>query len=148
LVNDPPLAADWVPLALRFEIFDRAFTSLLGGKLEAMYRIGFDAHANTFKTVYKTFIKLLSPHFLLSRAKPAWQVNVKNCGSLERVDEGETWLVIEYSGAPRPAAWFWEYNRGGMAGLAMLTRVKNVRSTIVRGGGSEPFCAIRVEWDR
>jgi hypothetical protein len=137
-----------VPLRLRFEIFERAFAELLGGDLQQMYAIGYSAHADTFKTVYRAFIKLFSPHFILSRIKPAWEVNVRHCGTLERIDDGDDWLLIEYRDAPMPAAWYWEYNRGGMAGLAELTRVKDVRSEIVRGGGSEKSCAIRVSWRR
>ncbi len=147
LVETPPPVSEWVPLALRFEVFDGAFRRLLGQELPVMYQIGFDAHADTFKSFYRIFIKLLSPSFMLSRVRPAWQVNVRNCGSLERVDEGDRWLVLEYRGAPKPAPWFWEYNRGGMAGLASLTGVRNVRSTIVKGGADSNHCSIRVDWD-
>jgi hypothetical protein len=148
LVYKPPLPMTWVE-AIRFaELLQAAGRELLGGderRAQAAARL---AMGNDLRGVYKIFIRLLSPTYVISRGAKMWETYARNNGTMRSVPIGERGAEVHYDGiAPElsfPMYWAWQ--RGVLQAVGEATGIKNVRVETVSGGGHLGQCVLRATW--
>jgi hypothetical protein len=146
MMQSPPAVSEWISLEVRMEIFTRILEQELKAPPELVFRIGREAYLGSFGTVYKTFIKMFSPDFVIGRAKTMWNTSMRDCGFITERARGPKWVELWYQQMPFMRPWYWEYTRGGLCAIAELTRVSKPQVKIVAGGGKENSCVFRVEW--
>jgi hypothetical protein len=146
MMTTPPAVSEWISLKTRVEIFSCILEDELAASPELVAAIGKAAYLGSFKSVYKTFIKMFSPDFVLARVRPMWNASMKSCGSIEEHARGPQWVELAYRQMPYMRPWYWHYTAGGITAIAELTRVKNPQVTIVSGGGAADSCTFRVGW--
>ncbi len=148
LVHKPPLPMTWVE-AVRFaELLQAAARELLANderRAQAAARV---AMGNDLRGVYKIFIRLLSPTYVISRGAKMWDTYARNNGTMRSEAVGERAAEVHYDGiAPElsfPMYWAWQ--RGVLQAVGEATGIKNVRIETVSGGGHLGQCVLRASW--
>lgn len=146
MIDAPPAASEWISLQTRMEIFTRIIEVELNLAPEQVVAVGRNAYTGSFSTVYKTFIKLFSPDFVVSRARTVWSASMQRCGSITEMSKGDKHVELLYDQMPYMRPWYWHYTRGGLLAIAELTRVKEPSVSIERGGGAANHCVFRIAW--
>ena len=148
LVNRPPLPMTWVE-AVRFaELLDVAARELLANderRAQAAARV---AMGNDLRGVYKIFIRLLSPTYVISRGAKMWDTYQRNNGTVRSESVGERAAEVHFVGISPELSipMFWAWQRGVLQAIGEATGIQNVRVDTVSGGGHTNTCVMRASW--
>lgn len=146
LIEKPPLPSLWLPLARSKELLETAQRVAFAGDLRQLFEVGRVSQNEGIRTIYKVFVRLLRPDHIIGRAAQVWTTYYQDNGNarMERRDATTADLIVEGIRIPSPA--YYEMLRGVTYAFGEATRVKDLASTIVDGGGHEPRCTFRVTW--
>ena len=81
------------------------------------------------RTIYKMFIRFLSPQFVIERGAKLWETYARNQGSVRAVADGPSAAIVTYEGLPPElvSPLFWAYQRGVLLGVMEATGMKQMR---------------------
>jgi hypothetical protein len=146
LVEKPPLPITWLPMKLVRPIFERANDLLLDDDLEKVADVSRRQISEDLSTIYRVFIRVASPRFVVSRASVIYSTYFRNNGSARVVAETERSVDILVEDVALPSPDLYARMRGSILGGIELTGARSPRVQIVSGGGSEPSCLLRADW--
>lgn len=148
LIEHPPLSLAWISTAHFRALVDAAVAQLFDGDESRLVEWGRRAVAHDLRTIYKVFIRFLSPRFVIERGARLWDTYQRNFGHAEAEVDGDNGCIVRYDGLPlaytSPA--FWAYQRGALHGVMDATGMKNVVVELVAGGGNTGHARFRVSW--
>lgn len=148
LVEHPPLAVSWIPSKHFQELSQAADAQVFAGDESKLEDWGRLALLNDLKTIYKMFIRFMSPQFVIDRGAKLWDTYTRHQGTVRAVAAGERTAEVYYMGMPAslvsPA--FWAYQRGALRGAMEATGMKNITVDTLGGGGSNGNARFRVTW--
>jgi hypothetical protein len=148
LVRKPPLPVAWVHSRHFFDVVGAAARVAFGGDEERLLEVGRRAMQGDLKTVYKMFIKLFSPGFVIERGTRLWQTYSRNSGHLRAAAVGDKACDVFYEDLPQKymTTAYWAYQRGCLKGVIEATGMKNVQVDVLEGGGRENRAVVRIRW--
>ena len=146
LIRQPPLAMSWAANHHFDRVVEAACAGPFGGDLTRVTELAKRAMLGDLSTVYRVFIRLASPDFVLKRAAKIYETYTRNNGQFRVTASGEGFaeLTIEDLAAPSPAAW--AYNEGAIRAVIAATGLKEANVTVAEGGGSDRRCVFRATW--
>ena len=99
---------------------------------------GRQALKNDLRTIYKMFIRFLSPMYVIERGPRLWQTYARNSGDLTAVVVDEQTCDVLYAGMPELLRWdgYWAYQRGALRGVMEATGLKAISVETLDGGGA------------
>jgi len=148
LVRKPPLPVAWVVSRHFFDVVNAAARIGFGGEEERLLEVGRRAMQADLKTVYRMFIKLFSPGFVIERGTRLWQTYSRNSGTLRAAAVGDKACDVFYEDLPKQYMTnaYWAYQRGCLKGVIEATGMKSVQVEVREGGGRENRAVVRISW--
>jgi len=148
LVRHPPLPVAWIGVG-HFPELVRAVKSYgFGGDEKKFEEWGRQAMLNDLRTIYKMFIRFLSPQFVIERGAKLWQTYTRHQGSVRAVSDGPSSAIVTYEGLPPllVSPEFWAYQRGVLLGVMEATGMKQVAVESLGGAATTTGARFRVSW--
>jgi hypothetical protein len=112
-----------------------------------MREFGRQTMLKNFRGIYRVFIKLASPQFIIDRAGEVWKKHARGSGSMSAERLGDRSSEVTYTDVYNPSPGHWAFLHGGVVAALEASGVKNVRLQVMSGGGTGAHCVIRVSWD-
>lgn len=148
LMRKPPLPVAWIPSRHFYEVLEAAARQIFGGDESQVSEVGRRALHADLKGVYRMFVRLLSPGWVIERGTRLWETYSRNNGRLRAVSVDDHTCDVVYEDLPAkfmtPA--YWAYQRGCVRAAIEVTGMKNVAVETRAGGGRENHCTLRVRW--
>ncbi|HEY2749267.1 MAG TPA: hypothetical protein VGL86_31835 [Polyangia bacterium] len=148
LVRRPPLPVAWIS-AHHFPELSRAVRAeAFGGDERKFEEWGRQAIIADLRTIYRMFIRFLSPQFVIERGAKLWAQYARNQGRAWAEADGPGSCMVHYEGLP-PAlvsAEFWAYQRGVLLGIMEATGMKQIGVETLDGGATMTHARFRVSW--
>lgn len=148
VIRHPPLPLAWIPTTHFRALVDAAVARPFAGDESRLVEWGRRAVAQDMRTIYKVFIRFLSPRFVIERGARLWDTYQRNFGRVAAEVDGDQACLVRYDGLPlayiSPA--FWAYQRGALHGVMDATGMKDVTVELVAGGGATGHARFRVSW--
>jgi hypothetical protein len=146
VVEHPPLPITWLPMKLLRPVFEQANELLFDGDLDKTADVSRRQIREDLRTIYRVFIRVASPRFVASRAAGIYSTYFRNNGSARVVADTERSADILVENVALSSPDLYARMRGSILGGIELTGARNPRVQIVSGGGSEPNCLFRADW--
>jgi hypothetical protein len=148
LMRRPPLPVTWVPADHWFAILEAAHKHLFDGDETKMFEFGRLTLLSDLKTIYRFFIRFMSPQFVIDRAAKLWETYTRNSGHLVAKPVGEKSCDVFYKDLPKKgmSAAYWAYQRGCVAAAIEATGMKNIQVVLLAGGGTNNQAILRCSW--
>lgn len=148
LVRHPPLPVAWIS-ALHFPELTRAVRAIAFGVDERKFEEwGRQAILADLRTIYKMFIRFLSPQFVIERGAKLWAQYARNQGRAWADPDGPSSCLVQYEGLPTDVVSpeFWAYQRGVLLGIMEATGMKAIAVETLDGGATMTHARFRVSW--
>ncbi|HWE29637.1 MAG TPA: hypothetical protein VHB97_16625 [Polyangia bacterium] len=148
LVRRPPLPVAWIGVQHFPELVRAVRADGFGGDEKKFEEWGRQAMLNDLRTIYKMFIRFLSPQFVIERGAKLWQTYTRNQGGVRAAADGPSSAVVTYEGLPPSlvSPEFWAYQRGVLLGVMEATGMKQVGVETLGGGAATTGARFRVSW--
>jgi len=147
LVRHPPLPVAWLPNEHFSALIETAGRIVFSGDEQRIEEVARRAISVDLNTIYKIFIRLASPQYVVERATKLWQTYTRNNGFATAVPTSGAACEVSYEDIERPSPVLWAYQRGAIRGIIEATGVKTVRVQTLRGGHTQPHCRFSVSWE-
>lgn len=130
LITAPPLATDWIDI------------EIINALAATAIRIGFEGNATRWSEIshrqvsrdlggiYRVFIKLLSPGFVVSRASLIWTQYFRDNGVM-RAELGNNEVNVFLEGAASVPPWILNGHCGSVRAALEATRIRDIAVRIV-----------------
>ena len=148
LVRRPPLAVAWIG-AFHFPELARAVrANAFGGDERKFEEWGRQAILIDLRTIYKMFIRFLSPQFVIERGAKLWAQYARNQGRAWGEPDGPSSCLVQYEGLPTElvSPEFWAYQRGVLLGIMEATGMQQIAVETQEGGANMTHARFRVSW--
>lgn len=146
LVAHPPLPVVWVPSEDVALLIDHAARVLFAGDSAPFFLFGRRNVSASLSTLYRVFLKLASPHYVLERTAQIYAQYARNNGTLTIARQDRTSAEIAWRGTGFGSPAIWAYRRGGIAGALEVAGARNVVLEPTSGGDHENFYLVRARW--
>lgn len=148
LVRRPPLPVAWIPVGHFPELIGAVRKHAFGDDERKYEEWGRLALLSDLRTVYKVFIRFLSPQFVIERGTKLWETYARNQGSVRSVADGATAAIVTYEGLPPTlvSPLFWAYQRGALLGVMEATGMKQMAVETVEGAAAATHAKFRISW--
>src|SRR5262245_26212488 len=100
LVERPALPLEWLPDRHFTELIATAERLILRGDEAAFEKLGAESLKRDISTVYRVFIRIASPQYVISRAAQIWSTYARNGGTLTATPIGDRSVDVRYEGVP------------------------------------------------
>jgi hypothetical protein len=147
LVRRPPLPVAWIGIG-HFPELVRAVRAHGFSDERKFEEWGRQAMLIDLRTIYKMFIRSLSPQFVIERGAKLWQTYTRNQGNVRATPDGESSALVTYEGLPHQlvSPEFWAYQRGVLLGVMEATGMKQIAVETLGGGATTTGARFRVSW--
>ena len=148
LVRHPPLPVAWIPMHHFPELVRAVRAHGFGGDEVKFEEWGRQAMLADLRTIYKMFIRFLSPQFVIERGAKLWKTYTRNQGTVRATAEGAAAALVVYDGLPQElvSPEFWAYQRGVLLGIMEATGMKQIAVETLGGAASSTGARFRVSW--
>jgi uncharacterized protein (TIGR02265 family) len=146
LVQTPPLPVTWIPVAQYGEVVSTVLMHGFGGDEKRMIELGRRSFQADVKTIYRVFIKLMSPQHVIERGTKLWLTYNRNNGLLRTQVTGNRSCDVIYEGVVGVYPGFWSFQRGALMGAVHATGFTQAQVTLVRGGGRSGDAVFTITW--
>lgn len=148
LLKTPPLSMQWIPVGAYADLVSTALLHGFKGDESSMVEMGRRAFNHDLRTLYKLFIRLGSPSWVIQRGPKLWLTYNRNNGSLSANVVGERKVEVTYCGVAQVYPGFWSYQRGCLLGVVQATGYR-AEVTVARGGATGSGDAVLlIDWSR
>jgi len=146
LVEHPPLAMSWLPLERVIRIHNAIFRDLFDGDPAKAFELGRRQFQSDLSTLYRMFIRVASPKYVIERAARIYETYVRNAGTMRVTDERATSVALVVEGHPSREPLFYEYLRGSIVATLEMTRVKAPSVRILEVGFDSGRWVYQLTW--
>jgi hypothetical protein len=148
LIAKPPLPLSWIPCRHRADVVTTALTVSFGGDEERLAALGRGALLFDLKTLYKLFIKLLSPQHVMERSASLWLTYNRDNGVVRAVETGPHSCEVHYQEIAVVYPGFWAYQKGAILGVGAATGFSKTDVRLLKGGRNEGQAVFAVAWEK
>ena len=148
LVLHPPLPVAWIPVHHFPELVRAVRAHAFGGDEVKFEEWGRQAILVDVRTIYKMFIRFLSPQFVIERGAKLWQTYTRNQGQVRAIADGASVALVAYEALPEElvSPEFWAYQRGVLLGVMEATGLRQVAVETLDGAATATGARFRVSW--
>lgn len=146
LVQRPPLPLEWIPVQRYADLIEAALREGFGGDEERIVDVGRRMIVGDLKTIYRMFIKLLSPQYVIQRSARLWLTYNRNNGFVRVKQTGPQSCEVHYESVRGIYAGHWAYQRGVILGVIEATGYRHVAVKVLKGGRSEHDMVLHTSW--
>jgi hypothetical protein len=146
LVERPPLPVAWLPHTHSFALVRSACAVLYGGDEERTSDLARRAVLRDLNSLYRLFIKLSSPQYVIDRATRMWETYWRNNGTVRVEREGPGSTLVHYEGMAHATSLFWSMQCGSLRGVMEATGVQGIEVRIIEGRNDPNRCTVRARW--
>jgi hypothetical protein len=146
LVGSPPMPVEWLPVEHYAYVVSTALYTCFDGDELKIVDMGRRAMLIDLKTMYRLFIRILAPTYVLERSSNLWLTYNRNNGTLRAVQTGDASCDVHYQGVLGLYPGFWAYQRGAILAVGQATGYRNVEVKLARGGRLEGNAVFTVTW--
>jgi hypothetical protein len=148
LVRRPPLPVAWIAVRHFPQLLVAVHAHAFGDDERKYEEWGRQALLADLRTIYKVFIRFLSPQFVIERGTKLWETYARNQGSVRSMAEGETSAVVTYESLPAElvSPLFWAYQRGALLGIMEATGMKQMAVETLEGAATATHARFRISW--
>jgi hypothetical protein len=145
-VKAPPLPVQWIPCERYADLVSITLVHGFGGDEERLVEMGRLAFLHDLKTLYRLFIKLFSPGFVINRGSSLWLTYNKNNGNLVAQQVGDRRCEVRYENIVAVYPGFWSYQRGCLLAAVQATGYPRVTVTVTRAGDKKGNAVFTIDW--
>ena len=146
LVEHPPLPVRWLAQTHTFALMRAACDRVFGGDEEKTSELAQRAVVRDLNSLYRLFIRLSSPEFVIGRAAAMWQTYWRNNGAVRVEREGPTSVLVQYEGMVGATSLFWAIQCGTLRGVMQATGVQGIEVRVVGDRDDPHRCTVRARW--
>ncbi|MDB4965274.1 MAG: hypothetical protein JWN44_963 [Myxococcales bacterium] len=146
LIKVPPLPVQWIACQCYAELIPTALQHGFAGDEARLVEMGRRAFLHDLKTLYRLFIKLMSPHWVIARASSLWLTYNRNNGALRARPLGDLGCEVAYEKVRMVYPGFWSYQRGCLLAAVQATGFPKATVVLTRGGGDSGDALFQVDW--
>jgi hypothetical protein len=145
-IQTPPLPMAWIPCTRYGDLLSGVLEHSFRGDEERVVELGRRAFLYDLKTLYRVFIKLMSPGFVIDRASRIWQTYNRDNGLLTARKLGDTGCEITYDRIRAVYPGFWAHQRGCLLAAVQATGYPKATAVFSRPDDGQGNAAITVSW--
>jgi hypothetical protein len=146
VIQTPPLPMEWIPCARYGDLLSGVLKHSFRGDEQRVVELGRRAFLYDLKTLYRVFIKLMSPGFVIDRASRIWQTYNRDNGSLSARKLGDSRCEVSYDRVRAIYPGFWAHQRGCLLAAVQATGYPNPTAVFSRPDDGQGNAAITVDW--
>jgi uncharacterized protein (TIGR02265 family) len=146
LIAHKPLPLAWLPVERYGDLIATALRVGFGGEEERIVDVGRRMIVADLKTLYRMFIKLLSPQYVIERATKLWLTYNRNNGIVTLHEVGAQVCDVHYEDVRGIYPGHWAYQRGVICGIVEAAGYRHVAVKVLRGGRNEHGAVLQVTW--
>jgi uncharacterized protein (TIGR02265 family) len=146
LMKQPPLPMQWLPCGHFGELISTALRHGFNGDEQQLVEVGRKSLVHDLNTLYRMFVKLLSPRYVIDRGAKLWLTYNRNNGTLRAVQTGDHSCDVFYEGVACVYPGFWAYQRGCLTAAMEATGYRKATITLVRGAGTTGDAQFTLAW--
>jgi hypothetical protein len=145
-IQTPPLPMEWIPCARYGDLLSGVLKHAFRNDEERVVELGRRAFLYDLKTLYRVFIKLMSPAFVIDRASRIWHTYNRDNGSLTARKLGDTRCEIHYDRIRALYPGFWAHQRGCLLAAVQATGYPRPTAFFTRPDDGQGNAVITVDW--
>jgi hypothetical protein len=145
-IQTPPLPMEWIPCARYGDLLSGLLKHAFRGDEERVVELGRRAFLYDLKTLYRVFIKLMSPGYVIDRASRIWLTYNRDNGALSARKVGETRCEVHYDKIRAIYPGFWAHQRGCLLAAVQATGYPRVTAVVSRPDDGQGNAIITVDW--
>jgi hypothetical protein len=145
-IRSPPLPVQWIPCERYGDLVATALKYGFAGDEEKLVEMGRRAFLHDLKTLYRVFIKFMSPSYVIRRASSLWLTYNRNNGLLTAQQVGERQCEITYEKIVAVYPGFWSYQRGCLVAAVQATGYVNATCVVSQPADAEGNARFLVDW--
>jgi uncharacterized protein (TIGR02265 family) len=146
VIRTPPLPVQWIPCERYGDLVAAALVHGFGGDEEQLVEMGRRAFLHDLKTLYRVFIKLLSPAYVIGRASSLWLTYNRNNGLLTARQVGDRRCEVTYENIVAVYPGFWSYQRGCLLAAVQATGYSKATVVVSRPGTRTGNALFTIDW--
>jgi hypothetical protein len=146
LMKKPPLPMQWVACDHFGDLISTALRAGFHGDETKIVEVGRQSLVHDLNTLYRMFVRLLSPRYVIDRGAKLWLTYNRNNGTLRAVQTGDRSCDVFYEGVACVYPGFWSYQRGCLLAAMEATGYKKATITLVRGAGVTGDAQFALQW--
>jgi hypothetical protein len=146
MIKTPPLSVQWIPSERYADLVSSALAHGFGGDEERLVEMGRRAFLHDLKTVYRVFIKFMSPAFVVTRASKLWLTYNRDNGVLTAQPHGDRGCQVSYEKIVAIYPGFWSYQRGCLLAAVQATGYPKATVTLARPADAGGNATFNVSW--
>jgi hypothetical protein len=146
LVKTPPLPMQWIPCQRYGELVSTALVHGFGGDEESLIEMGRRAFFHDLKTIYRLFVRLKSPAWVIERGSKLWLTYNRNNGLLHSRQINDRQCEVTYEKVCMVYPGFWSYQRGCLLAVVKATGYPNAKVAFTRGGDQSGDATLTIDW--
>jgi hypothetical protein len=145
-IQTPPLPMEWIPCARYGDLLSGVLKHAFRGDEERVVELGRRAFLYDLKTLYRVFIKLMSPGFVIDRASRVWLTYNRDNGLLSARKLSETRCEVTYDKIRARYPGFWAHQRGCLLAAVQATGYPRATAVVSRPDDGQGNAVITVDW--
>jgi hypothetical protein len=145
-IKTPPLPVQWIPCERYADLVSMALMHGFRGDEERLVEMGRRAFLHDLKTLYRMFIKLMSPGFVIGRASKLWLTYNRNNGLLTARQVSEHRCEVTYENIVAVYPGFWSYQRGCLLAAVQATGYDKAVVGVSRAGTVKGNALFTIDW--
>ena len=142
----PPLPVAWLPARHIAQVIGTLMRTTYGGNQEKVAELATQVLLMDLKTIYKLFIKLLSPQYVIERGAKIYLTYTRNNGTLEAHAIDDHSCEVRFRGVVALFPGVWAYQRGAVRGALIATGLKQIETKQLRGSDTDGDCDLIARW--
>ena len=146
LVKTPPLPLQWIDCDRYAELVSTALVHGFAGDEASLIEMGRRAFFHDLKTLYRLFVRLKSPAWVMERGSKLWLTYNRNNGLLHARPIGDRACEVTYEKVCAVYPGFWSYQRGCLLAVVKATGYPRAQVVFTRGGDQSGDATLMVDW--
>lgn len=148
MVKTPPLPVQWIPCDRYAELVSTALVHGFAGDEEQLIEMGRRAFFHDLKTLYRIFVRLRSPGWVMERGSKLWLTYNRNNGMLHAKQIAERQCQVTYEKVCAVYPGFWSYQRGCLLAVVKATGFPAATVLFTSGGKTSGDATLLVDWSQ
>jgi hypothetical protein len=148
LVDRPPAPDEWLSYSHPFALVHLAHERLFHGDERITSNVSRRIVGQDLRGLYRVFVRLTSPEFVIDRAARLWPTYWRNNGTVRVEPVNGEHVRVRFEGLSHATPLFWTLQCGLVRGVTEATRIASVSVRILDGRDSPSDCTFDVTWRR
>lgn len=136
LLQHPPLAVSQIPIATYVDFTEALLLHGLKNNERELRRVGRIQLRNDLNGIYRLFIRMASPDYIITRAAQVYSTYWRNNGRIRTEKPSAKAVHVFYEDVPQIKSYFWELQSGAIQSALETCGAEQVSVEIERSTGT------------